>query len=217
MLASSGRNGIWRFSTLAAICLISSRCCVSQTLPIRETAPHTVKSAETVRAAFQPWLRAIETIFSKTKDDDVRSYVQALGNAALMVPSGEGGPAALAQRILAPPPDTTRPWIGVIIIDSHKDLPAGRWRQLASASDFAAEYHDDTNTTISVRTYRRYVSYAGFCLYMKCDTGGKPDSLAQQQNLGCVKRLMATKRSSESSPLLASGLREIAEGRTPSH
>jgi len=147
MLARSGLNTIRRMFTVVAMCSIVSGYSVAQGFPTRvATAPHTVKSAETVRAALQPWLRAIEAVFSKTNDDEVRSYVQVLGNAALMVPSGEGGPAALAQRILAPPPDTTRPWIGVIVIDSHKDLPAGRWQQLASASDFAAEYHDDTNT-----------------------------------------------------------------------
>jgi hypothetical protein len=51
-----------------------------------------------------------------------------------------------AQRVLAPPPNPARPWIGVIVIGSDKDLPPGRWQQLAAATDFAAEYHDDTNT-----------------------------------------------------------------------
>jgi hypothetical protein len=147
MLASSGLNTIRRMFAVVAMYLMASGHSVAQGFPSRAaTAPHTVKSAETVRAALQPWLRAIESVFSKTSDEEVCSYVQVLGNAALMVSSGEGGPAALAQRILAPPPDTTRPWIGVIVIDSHKDLPAGRWQQIASAIDFAAEYHDDTNT-----------------------------------------------------------------------
>jgi hypothetical protein len=135
MSACSGVNTIRRMFVVVAMCLIVSGYSVVQGFPSRAaTAPHTVKSAETVHAALQPWLRAIESMFSKTNDDEVRSYVQVLGNSALMVPSGEGGLAALAQRILAPPPDTTRPWIGVIVIDSHKDLPAGRWQQLASAS-----------------------------------------------------------------------------------
>jgi hypothetical protein len=146
MLACSAFNTIQRMFAVAAMCFIVSRYCIPQTLPTRKTAPHTANSAETVRAALQPWLRAIEALLSKTNDGEVASYVQVLGNSALMVPSSEGGPGALAQRILAPPPDKTRPWIGVIVIDSHKDLPAGRWEQLASASDFAAEYHDDTNT-----------------------------------------------------------------------
>ncbi len=132
---------------MVGMSLIASGYSLPQALPSRaRTESHSVQSAESVRAALRPWLGAIGMILRHTNDDDVRSYVQALRNSALMVPSGEGGPAALAQRILAPPPDTTHPWIGVIVIDSHKDLPAGRWQQLASTSDFAAEYHEDTNT-----------------------------------------------------------------------
>jgi hypothetical protein len=71
---------------VAAMCLIVPHYCIPQTLPTRETAPHTVKSAETVRAALQPWLRAIEALVSKTNDGEVSSYVQVLGNSALMVP-----------------------------------------------------------------------------------------------------------------------------------
>ena len=136
-----------RIWAVVGMSLIASGYSLPQALPSQaRTESQPVQSVESVRAAFRPWLGAIGMILRQTNDDDVRSYVQALGNSALMVPSGEGGPAALAQRILAPPPDTTHPWIGVIVIDSHKDLPAGRWQQLASTSDFAAEYHDDTNT-----------------------------------------------------------------------
>jgi hypothetical protein len=63
-----------------------------------------------------------------------------------MAPATEVGPYSLAQRVLMPPPDTTHPWIGVLVIEAHQSLPAGRWQQLASATDFAAEYHEDTNT-----------------------------------------------------------------------
>jgi hypothetical protein len=140
-------NIIRRIWTVVVMCLITSGYSLGQALPSRaRTAPDTVQSADTVRAALQPWLDAVSAMLRKTNNDDVRSYVQALRNSALMAPSGEGGPAALAQRLLAPPPDTTRPWVGVIVIGSHKDLPAGRWQQLASTNDFAAEYHDDTNT-----------------------------------------------------------------------
>jgi hypothetical protein len=119
---------------------------VAQSLPRAQTNAPANRSAETVRIALLPWVRAIETLLSKMNDVEVRSYLQVLRNAALMAPSGERGPAALAQRVLAPPPDTARPWIGVIVIDSHKDLPVGRWQQLAASTEFAAEYHDDTNT-----------------------------------------------------------------------
>ena len=118
-----------------------------QALPRAQAAKAlTVPSAEAVRTAVKPWLQAMEGLFTKTNDPEIGSYLQVLRNAALMAPSGEGGPAALAQRVLEPPPIAARPWIGVIVIDSHKDLPAGRWQELASTADFAAEYHDDTNT-----------------------------------------------------------------------
>jgi hypothetical protein len=134
-----------RFFALAAlICAILPPHAMPQSLPRSQTnAP-----ADTVRMAFQPWLRAVEGIFSRTKDSEVGSYLQVLRNVAFMAPTSGGGSAALAQRVLAPPPKIPGPWIGVIIIDSHKDLPAGRWQQLASKSDFTAEYHDDINTII---------------------------------------------------------------------
>jgi hypothetical protein len=34
---------------------------------------------------------------------------------------------------LAEAPDTDRPWVGVIVINLHKDLLVGRWQQLAAA------------------------------------------------------------------------------------
>jgi hypothetical protein len=88
----------------------------------------------------------VEGLLTKTKDPEVDFYLRVLRNPALMVPTGEGGPNTLAQRVLVPPPHTTGPWIGVIVIEANENLPAGRWQQLASASDFAAEYHEDTNT-----------------------------------------------------------------------
>jgi hypothetical protein len=139
-----------RFFELAAIIsAILPPYSAAQSLPRSQTtkAP-AVQSVVAARAALQPWLRAVEGIFSKTKDSEVGSYLQVLRNVAFMAPSGGGGPAALAQRVLAPPPKIPGPWIGVIIIDSHKDLPAGRWQQLASKSDFTTEYHDDVNTII---------------------------------------------------------------------
>ena len=120
---------------------------IPQSVPRSQTAKApAIQSATSVRAALQPWLRAMEGLLSKTKDAELVLYLHVLRNAALMVPTGEGGPGALAQRVLSPPRDTAHPWIGVIVIESHEDLPAGRWQQLASGSDFAAEYHDDTNT-----------------------------------------------------------------------
>ena len=132
---------------MAIVCAMFQRSSIPQSLPGPQTkkAPP-VQSAEAVRTALQPWLQAVEGLSSKTKDAELVLYLQVLRNAALMAPTGEGGSNALAQRVLSPPPDTTRPWVGVIVIQSHKDLPAGRWQQLASASDFPAEYHDDTNT-----------------------------------------------------------------------
>jgi hypothetical protein len=88
----------------------------------------------------------VEALLSKTKDAELGLYLRVLRNAALMVPAGEARPDVLAQRVLIPPPNPARPWIGVIVIDSHNDLPPGRWQQLASTADFAAEYHEDTNT-----------------------------------------------------------------------
>lgn len=82
---------------------------VAQSLLRAQTNEPRVQSAEVVRAALLPWIRAIESPLSKTNDPEVRSYVQVLRNAALMAPSGEGGPAALAQRVLAPPPNPARP------------------------------------------------------------------------------------------------------------
>ena len=105
-----------------------------------------VQSPEAARAALDPWLRAVEGVLSKTKDAEVDFYLRVLRNPALMVPTGEAGPNVLAQRVLVPPPNTAGPWIGVIVIEANENLPAGRWQQLASASDFAAEYHEDTNT-----------------------------------------------------------------------
>jgi hypothetical protein len=52
----------------------------------------------------------------------------------------------LAQKVLAPPPNPARPWIGVIVVKSYKKLTAERWQQLAFTVDFAAEHHGDTNT-----------------------------------------------------------------------
>jgi hypothetical protein len=121
-------------------------CLVAQWLPGAQANAPGSQSAEAVRVTLLPWIRATEHLWSKTNDLEVRSYVQVLRNAALMAPSGEGGLAVLAQRVLAPPPDTARPWVGVIVIDLRKDLPVGRWQQYAAATDFAAEYHDDTNT-----------------------------------------------------------------------
>jgi len=137
-----------RFFALAAIIsAIIPPHSVPQSLPgSQATKAPAVQSVVAARAALQPWLRAVEGLLGKTKDAELTSYLQVLRNAALMAPASEGGPYALAQRVLMPPPDTTRPWIGVIVIESHQDLPAGRWQQLASATDFAAEYHDDTNT-----------------------------------------------------------------------
>jgi hypothetical protein len=48
--------------------------------------------------------------------------------------------------VLVAPANIAGPWIGVIVIEANENLPAGRWQHLASASDFAAEYHQDTNT-----------------------------------------------------------------------
>lgn len=137
-----------RFSIRAAImCAMLSPSCIPQSLPGSQTkrAP-TGQSAVAVRAALQPWIRAVEELSNKSKDAEVIAYLEVLHNAAIMAPSGEGSPAALAQRVLAPPPKVPGAWVGVIIIDSHQNLPSGRWQQLASTTDFAAEYHEDTNT-----------------------------------------------------------------------
>lgn len=112
----------------------------------RTTNSPTLQSTEAMRTALNPWLGAVEGLLTKTKDPEVDFYLRVLRNPALMVPTGEGGPNALAQRVLVPPPNTTGPWIGVIVIEANENLPAGRWQQLASTSDFAAEYHEDTNT-----------------------------------------------------------------------
>ena len=130
---------------LAFIWAISALYSAAQPLLRSHNSP-AVQSPEAARAALDPWLRAVEGVLSKTKDAEVDFYLRVLRNPALMVPAGEAGPNVLAQRVLVPPPNTARPWIGVIVIESHENLPAGRWQQLASASDFAAEYHEDTNT-----------------------------------------------------------------------
>ncbi len=129
------------------ICALLPRSSVPQSIsrPPAAAVPAD-QSPEAMYAALQPWLRAVETLLTKTKDTEVEVYVQVLRNAALMVPASEGGPYALAQRVLMPPPDTTRLWIGALVIEAHQNLPAGRWQQLASTKDFAAEYHPDTNT-----------------------------------------------------------------------
>ena len=145
ILVASNMNS--RFFAFAAILYAGTLpCSVAQRLPGAQANAPDSQSAEAVRAALLPWIRASEHLLSKTNDLEVRSYVQVLRNAALMAPSGEGGPAALAQRVLAPPPDTSRPWVGVIVIDLRKDLPPGRWQQFVAQTDFVAEYHDDTNT-----------------------------------------------------------------------
>ena len=130
---------------LAFIWAISPLYSAAQPLLHSHNAP-AVQSPEAARAALDPWLQAVEGVLSKTKDAEVAFYLHVLRNPALMVPTGEAGPNVLAQRVLVPPPNTARPWIGVIVMESHERLPAGRWQQLASASDFAAEYHEDTNT-----------------------------------------------------------------------
>src|SRR6266496_2589984 len=119
-----------RFLAPAAIaCAILPPSSILQSLVHSQTtkAP-AMQSAAAVRASLQPWLRAVEGLLSKTKKDaELVLYLQVLRNAALMVPTGEGGPDALAQRVLSPPPEKAHAWIGVIVIESHKDLPAGRW------------------------------------------------------------------------------------------
>lgn len=134
------------FALAAIICIGVPPYSEAQSLPRAQTGTQRDQSAGAVRAALQPWLRAVEGLLNKTRDAEVNSYLLVLRNAALMAPSGEGGPGALAQRVLAPPPETARAWVGVIVIDSHTDLPAGRWQQLSATTDFAAEYHEDTNT-----------------------------------------------------------------------
>ena len=132
---------------LAFICAISTLQATAQPLlRARTTNPPALQSPEAVRTALEPWLQDLGGLLSKTKDAEIDTYLRVLHNAALMTPSGEGGPNVLAQRVLAPPPATSRPWIGVIVIEPHENLPAGRWQQLASVTDFAAEYHEDTNT-----------------------------------------------------------------------
>lgn len=130
---------------LVFIWAISALSSAAQPLLRARNSP-SVQSAETARAALDPWLRAVEGVLNKTKDPEVEFYLRVLRNPALMLPTGEAGPNVLAQRVLVPPPNTAGPWIGVIIIEANENLPAGRWQQLASASDFAAEYHEDTNT-----------------------------------------------------------------------
>jgi hypothetical protein len=133
------------FATL--ICAFLPRNSMPQSISRRQaTTGRAGQSPEAMHAALQPWLRAVETLLTKTKDPELEVYARVLRNAALMVPSTEVGPYALAQSVLMPPPDTTRPWIGVLVIEAHQSLPAGRWQQLASTKDFAAEYHEDTNT-----------------------------------------------------------------------
>jgi hypothetical protein len=66
---------------VVAMCLIVSGYSVAQGFPSRAaTAPHTVKSAETVHAALQPWLRAIESMFSKTNDVELTPVKTAENN-----------------------------------------------------------------------------------------------------------------------------------------
>src|SRR5260370_39847877 len=115
------------FALAAIICAGAHPYSVAQSLSRAQAADaHGSQSAGVARTALQPWLRAVDGLLNKTKDAEVDSYLHVLHNAALMAPSGKGGTAALAQRVLAPPPETGRPWIGVIVIDSHKNLPAGR-------------------------------------------------------------------------------------------
>lgn len=137
-----------RTRLLAFICAFASSLhAAPQSLIRSQTASSArVQSPEVVRKTFEPWLQAVGALVSRTKDAEVDFYLQVLRNAALMIPAAEGGPNVLAQRVLAPPPLSARPWIGVIVIESNENLPAGRWQQLASATDFAAEYHEDTNT-----------------------------------------------------------------------
>ena len=93
-----------RFLAPAAIaCAILPPSSILQSLPRSQTtkAP-AIQSATALRAALQPWLRAVEGLLSRTKDAELVLYLQVLRNAALMVPTGEGGPGALAQRVLGP-------------------------------------------------------------------------------------------------------------------
>jgi hypothetical protein len=126
-------------------CTILAAQFVPGPLP-RTQARKALTAEEGQRAALQPWLRAVEGLVSKTKDPELDLYLRVLRNAALMVPTADARLDVLAQKVLAPPPNPARPWIGVIVIKSYKEFPAGRWQQLASTADFAAEYHDDTNT-----------------------------------------------------------------------
>jgi hypothetical protein len=142
----SGNMNNRLFALAAIICAGAPPYCVAHLLLRAQTNAPANQSADAVRSALEPWLRAVEELLNKTKDAEVDSYLHVLHNAAMMGPSGEGGGAVFAQRVLAPPPDTTHAWIGVIVIESRKSLPAGRWQQLASTPDFAAEYHEDTNT-----------------------------------------------------------------------
>jgi len=135
------------FALATVICALLPRSSMPQSISRSQTTKTPGgQTPEAVRAALQPWLQAVETLLTKTKDPELEVYTRVLHNAALMGPAGEVGPNALAQRVIMPPPDTTRPWIGVIVIEAHETLPAGRWQQLASTKDFAAEYHEDTNT-----------------------------------------------------------------------
>lgn len=133
--------------SLAVILLLSA--CGEVTAQVRSPLPLKVaqtQSEEVVRASLKPWIGSLELLLKNTNDAEVRSDLQVLRNAALLVPSSEGGPMALAERVVVPPPDPTRPWIGVIVINSGLNLPSGRWQELASTTDFAAEYFGDTNT-----------------------------------------------------------------------
>ena len=79
------------FALAAIICAGTLRCCVARSLPTAQTKAPGSPSAEAVRAALKPWLRAVEELSNKTGDAEVDFYLQVLRNAALMAPSAEGG------------------------------------------------------------------------------------------------------------------------------
>lgn len=85
---------------LAFIWAISALSSAAQPLLRARNSP-AVQSAEAARAAFDPWLRAVEGVLHKTKDAEVDFYLQVLRNPALMVPTGEAGPMCLRNGCLS--------------------------------------------------------------------------------------------------------------------
>src|SRR5437868_2179944 len=119
-----------RVLALAFVWAMSALHCAAQPLLRVRNSP-AIQSPEAVRAAFNPWLRAVQGLLTPVRYYEVYFDLRIIRNPALTVTVGEAALNVLAQRVLAPPPDTTRLRIGVIVLQCNENLLAGRWQQPA--------------------------------------------------------------------------------------